>query len=258
MALAAGGCAVAEPSSFFGDAQGVGVAKDVRTGAVLYSHRLDVARTLFAPPASTIKPFSLLALRHSGKLRANEAFPCSGQLGIAGRSFACSHPRTATPIDMATAIAYSCNEFVARVAARFEPGEFAEAVSRLGLSAPGHIDRVAGIEARQLQALGEDHISVNVEQLANGYRRLALEPGQVLEGLEGAVEFGTAQRAQIPGIKVAGKTGSASGRFAWFAGFAPSRSPRVVVAVMVQGRAGGADAAPVAGRILTACLEGKL
>jgi cell division protein FtsI/penicillin-binding protein 2 len=45
---------------------------------------------------------------------------------------------------------------------------------------------------------------------------------------------------------------------AWFAGFAPSREPSAVVTVMLQGRSGGADAAPVAGRILEAHLAGRL
>ena len=100
-----------------------------------------------------------------------------------------------------------------------------------------------------------------------GYRSLALSSGRpemlpILEGMEDAVEYGTAQLARLDGIKVAGKTGSirtADGaRTAWFGGFAPSRAPEVVVAVMVQGRSGGADAAPVAGKILAAYRAGKL
>jgi len=52
----------------------------------------------------------------------------------------------------------------------------------------------------------------------------------ILDGMEDAVEYGTAQLARLEGIKVAGKTGSirtADGaRLAWFGGFAPSRSPK--------------------------------
>jgi cell division protein FtsI/penicillin-binding protein 2 len=87
-------------------------------------------------------------------------------------------------------------------------------------------------------------------------------PEPVRAGLEGAVEFGTAQLARVPGIAVAGKTGSvqtaAGAGIAWFAGFAPSRSPRVVVTVMLQGHSGGADAAPVAAKLLETYFAGTL
>jgi penicillin-binding protein 2 len=77
--------------------------------------------------------------------------------------------------------------------------------------------------------------------------------------MEEAVEFGTSQLARVPGATVAGKTGSVpSARVAWFAGFAPSRAPSVVVVVMLQGRSGGADAAPIAARILQSYFAGRL
>lgn len=98
------------------------------------------------------------------------------------------------------------------------------------------------------------------------YRQLALrrrEPGMqvIAEGLTGAVAYGTAQRAAVPGMSVAGKTGSVrtadGARIAWFAGYAPSETPEVVVAVMVQGQSGGSDAAPVASKILEAYRKGR-
>jgi cell division protein FtsI/penicillin-binding protein 2 len=84
----------------------------------------------------------------------------------------------------------------------------------------------------------------------------------VLAGLENAVEYGAAQRARVVGMTVAGKTGSVRAEsgapVAWFAGFAPSRAPEVAVAVALEGRSGGGDAAPVAGRILAAYRAGRL
>jgi cell division protein FtsI/penicillin-binding protein 2 len=57
---------------------------------------------------------------------------------------------------------------------------------------------------------------------------------------------------------VAGKTGTvrtpAGVYLAWFTGFTDA----AVVTVMVQARSGGADAAPVAGRILEAQWKGRL
>jgi cell division protein FtsI/penicillin-binding protein 2 len=114
-----------------------------------------------------------------------------------------------------------------------------------------------------MQSLGEDGIVVTLSGLAMAYRGLALHaPESIVAGLEEAVDFGTAQRAQVAGVKVAGKTGSVrtqpGARIAWFAGFVPSRAPEAAIAVMLQGRSGGSDAAPIAGRILQAYRAGKL
>jgi penicillin-binding protein 2 len=144
---------------------------------------------------------------------------------------------------------------VAHFARRFAPGELAAQLERAGLGVSGKVDS-AEREAQQLQALGEDRVLVTASGMAAAYRLLALN-GAITEGLEDAVEFGTAQRARVAGLKVAGKTGSTQG-IAWFAGFAPSRSPEVAVAVMLHARSGGSDAAPVGGQILQAWRAGRL
>jgi peptidoglycan glycosyltransferase len=77
------------------------------------------------------------------------------------------------------------------------------------------------------------------------------------------VESGTATSAQIEGIPVAGKTGTAeTGREGrnntWFIGFAPADNPRVAVAVALQNQSGtgGSTAAPIAKAIMEALLRG--
>lgn len=79
------------------------------------------------------------------------------------------------------------------------------------------------------------------------WRRRVLDAAlaeRVRSMLEGVVADGTGTRAQVPGYRVAGKTGTAQqavdGRFddlhhvAWFAGFLPNPDPRVVVVVAVE------------------------
>ncbi len=61
---------------------------------------------------------------------------------------------------------------------------------------------------------------------------------------------GTGRRCKVPGIVIAGKTGSAklnNQTLAWFAAFAPFENPEIAIAVIVEeATTGGRDAAPVA------------
>ncbi len=79
--------------------------------------------------------------------------------------------------------------------------------------------------------------------------------------LVGAVEGpgAFAFAAKIPGVRVAGKTGSAenpSGApHGWFVGFAPAEAPTVAVAILLENTPrGGEDAAPLGGRVMQAAL----
>lgn len=82
----------------------------------------------------------------------------------------------------------------------------------------------------------------------------------VRDAMVQAVEWGTGTRAAIPGIPVAGKTGTAEnphGRsHGWFVGFAPAHKPEVAVAVIVEnGGSGGAVAAPIARQVIEAAVS---
>jgi peptidoglycan glycosyltransferase len=73
----------------------------------------------------------------------------------------------------------------------------------------------------------------------------------VTEGMVSVVEEGYGRNAQIPGVSVAGKTGSAENpqgiSHAWFVGFAPAENPQIAVAVVLENQgAGGTHAAPIA------------
>jgi len=78
------------------------------------------------------------------------------------------------------------------------------------------------------------------------------------------VQAGTGTAAQIPGVQVAGKTGTAETAVnrvytAWFVCFAPADDPQVAVAVVLEKQLngfGGAVAAPIAKLVLQKLLHG--
>jgi penicillin-binding protein 2 len=83
---------------------------------------------------------------------------------------------------------------------------------------------------------------------------------QQLEGMRaamaGVVSRGTASSAQIQGVVLAGKTGTAQNaqdplhHHAWFVGFAPANDPQIVVAVMLEFGGHGTRAARIASKII--------
>lgn len=97
--------------------------------------------------------------------------------------------------------------------------------------------------------------------------------GAILAGMEAVTNTGTGrilqrQRFRVPGLRIAGKTGTAQKRtaegtlnYAWFVGFVPLENPQVAVAVIMEGDVPGEDygggtyAAPVAGAIIKAWAE---
>lgn len=116
------------------------------------------------------------------------------------------------------------------------------------------------------------HYGVAVKDAGGGLVR-AIEPGAVGQVIRpetaktigamlvlavqapGAFAFG----AKIPGVNVAGKTGTAENSsgapHGWFVGFAPAEAPTVAVAVVIENTPkGGEDAAPLGGAVMRAAL----
>jgi len=86
--------------------------------------------------------------------------------------------------------------------------------------------------------------------------------------MESVVQSGTGTPAQIPGVQVAAKTGTAETTSGipnvWFVAFAPGGNPRIAVAVVLLNGGGGGTAAtggtvagPVAKTIIQACLSDR-
>ena len=86
----------------------------------------------------------------------------------------------------------------------------------------------------------------DIELVRRGMWRVVNDPG------------GTGARAKIPGIVVAGKTGTAQfwregqkDNHTWFIAFAPYDNPKIALAVFVQGaKAGGQVPAPIAAKLI--------
>jgi peptidoglycan glycosyltransferase len=90
----------------------------------------------------------------------------------------------------------------------------------------------------------------------------ARNAAEIAQMMESVVQGGTGTAAQIPGIRVAGKTGTAESGVSGtnttsFMSFAPADNPRVAVAVILerQSGTGGTTAAPIAKQIMEALVR---
>ncbi len=104
--------------------------------------------------------------------------------------------------------------------------------------------------ARFYTALATDGTAARPEvaHIAPDRKKIFNLTAEQFKGLRAAlanvVETGTAARAQIKGVVLAGKTGTAQSRkfdkngkelnFSWFVGFAPADDPKIVVAMMLE------------------------
>jgi penicillin-binding protein 2 len=85
----------------------------------------------------------------------------------------------------------------------------------------------------------------------------------VIDGMQDAVENGTAAGIRIPGIIFCGKTGTVQNSrgksHSVFAGFAPRNQPKIAIAVIVENAGYGASyAAPIASYLVEKYLTGKI
>jgi peptidoglycan glycosyltransferase len=133
--------------------------------------------------------------------------------------------------------------------------EVASAVADHGrLMAPHLTDRIVDPDGR------------TVERISPRVQSVVMKPSTsraVTSMMEEVVTSGTGTQAQIPGVQVAGKTGTAETQIGtainnvWFIAFAPAANPRVAIAVTLQGvpGQGAAFAAPVARQVMEALLR---
>ena len=117
------------------------------------------------------------------------------------------------------------------------------------------------IVERIVSPAGKTITHLRPDQLGRPIKRQTAD--ELTRMMELVVTGGTGTAASIPGVRVAGKTGTAeTGRgniyTAWFAAFAPAEAPRVAIAVVVENQLngfGGAISAPIAKQVMEALLR---
>ncbi len=283
-----------------------------RTGEVLALAGLGYSAP--QPPGSTFKIVTLAAALDAGAVKPKASFPVETFTTLSGVTLENAHGESCGG-SLAAAFANSCNSVFAPLGARVGAARLVAAAERFGFNEtsdvvgapPGSIPPAAEIGddlAVGSTAIGQGRVTSTPLRMAEvgaaiANRGVLVRP-TLLRGEQGrrsraaraatartitrfmrrVVAGGTGSAAAIPGVSVAGKTGTAELRDtvppdpastdpgvptpppddttdtdAWFVAFAPAGRPRVVVAVLLVGQgAGGDTAAPAAKTVLQEAL----
>jgi transpeptidase family protein/penicillin-binding protein/MecA-like transpeptidase family protein len=269
------------------------------------------------PPGSTFKMVTVTGVLLAGLATPTTVFPYATSTTIDGYKLQNANGESCGG-SLALAFAVSCNSVFAPLGVRLGGAGLVNAAERFGFNQTPPIPDVAESTippANEIggdldvgsSAIGQGMVQATVLQMAmiaatiaDGGQRpvptLALgddQPKQsviplsvaksVTQLMIGVVAHGTGTLAQIPGVLVAGKTGTAEltttavnctpdptdpsscppaqpdnpkNTDAWFVAFAPAQKPRVVVGILLDNDgAGGDTAAPLAKILLEAALK---
>lgn len=263
--------------SALGGRAGTVVVMDPNNGRVLSIVNQKMAIGTSIKPCSTFKPVVALAaldehMMDDGDARVLRACHCE--------------------MDMDDALAYSNNEYFQQLGRQLGLDKLTSYArlygfgERTGINLPGETSGVlpASVTSDGLGRVAShgDGIGLTAIQLAsfvsaiaNGgslYQPQAIAPGKkftpvlrrqipiepknrraVLDGMIGAVDYGTAKRARSSFDSIAGKTGTCIGQGSWvglFASFADVEKPNLVVVVITRGSTSrGKYSADIAGQI---------
>ncbi len=278
-------------------------AMDPRTGGLLAL--AGVAFSAQQPPGSTMKIITATGALEAGIVKLTDTFPIMTSATIDGFNLQNANGEACGGTFL-NAFAVSCNSVFAPLGAKLGGQRLVSIAERFGFNQPSSIPGAAESLIPSASAIGDD-LAVGSSAIGQGMvQTTALEmtdvaatiamsgrrpiptllahqrprfvhvtsghvAGLVQRMMVAVVEFGTGTAAQITGVKVAGKTGtaelrntanpndpnagSAQNTDAWFVGYAPVGAPRVVVgALFPEQGAGGATAAPAVHDVLVAAL----
>jgi penicillin-binding protein A len=268
-----------------------------RTGDVLALAGLAVSGP--QPPGSSFKIITLAAALQAGVTEPDETFPVQTAATLEGVQLRNAGDESCGG-SLTQSFAHSCNSVFGPLGARLGARRLVRFAEAFGfnekLPLPGFKPStiphdLADDLAVGASAIGQDRdlatpltmASVGATIANRGIRhrprlvrgeprahRRVVRPGvaeQVRDMMLEVVRSGTGVAAALPGVEVAGKTGTAelvptadaasdpSNTDAWFVAFAPASDPELAVAVMLVGAGqGGASAAPIARQVLDAAL----
>jgi cell division protein FtsI/penicillin-binding protein 2 len=273
-----------------------------------------VAYSAPQPPGSVFKIVTLAGLLDAGVVKRRAKFPVETFTTLEGVKLENANGE-ACGGSLSNSFAHSCNSVFAPLGAKLGAERLVATAERFGFNeAPG----IAGAARSTIPAAGEIGDDLAVGSTAIGQGKVLTTPllmaeiastiaergrrprPTLLKGAGGVagratspetarfigramrsvVTDGTGVGAAVPGVRVAGKTGTAELRDtvsedpvppepgaplpeeditdtdAWFAAYAPMKEPRVAVSVLLVGQgAGGATAAPAAKVVLEAALK---
>ncbi|TMM02333.1 MAG: hypothetical protein E6G05_09090, partial [Actinobacteria bacterium] len=276
------------------------VAMDPRNGQLLALS--GIAFSAPQPPGSTMKIITATGALEAGIVTLQSTFPIQTSSSIDGYTLQ-NAGGEACGGTFLNAFAVSCNSVFAPLGAKLGAARLVNVAERFGFNQPpqfpGEAESVIP-PANQMtsnlavgsSAIGQGKVLSTPLEMAEagatigmGGRRpiptLSVHDSprfapvtnqnvasEVQRMMVAVVQSGTGTAAQIPGVQVAGKTGtaelrntaapgasSAANTDAWFVGYAPVGAPRIVVAALFPNQgAGGATAAPAVHDVLVAAL----
>ncbi len=280
------------------------VALDARRGEV--RALAGVAFSAPQPPGSTFKIVTAAAALEAKRVKPGTRFPVSSHAVIDGVNLENAN-RESCGGTFENSFVHSCNSVFAPLGVRVGAKRLVAMAERFGfnkkpalagasLSTLPKAEAIGSDLALGSTAIGQGKVLATPLTLAQAAQTIASggtqraptlvrgaavpRPKRVISAatartlrrfMVGVVRNGTGVAAAIPGVPVAGKTGTAelgttqgaegedagpTDTDAWFAAFAPARKPRLAVAVLlVRAGAGGETAAPAARVVLQAGLD---